>query len=465
MSTDLAEPPAAAGLDGAPSARSSLPNDAPVGLYRPVTTDRGAGRWLRSVVGVKEDILDWVPEERPRYTRLGAIVLNTGLMAGLSLVVALSSVTNGAWWALLPVGLLWAYMILTFDGWLISSTHGVQRTSKLALFLPRIVISLLLGAAIAEPLVLWVFQPSVHNEIDEYRKSAVEDYESKLRSCNPAFGAVSADPSCRGFQLTIKDSPGAIETRLASETSLLDRTTEQVAAMDRHYAQLDRVARAECTGATGPGLTGVPGVGGECRRNREKADQYRLDVRLDQRHAELNALEASVVDLTAKLAQARQVAGRQVSDAIAAKVREKRENLADVGLLDEIHALERLTDTSTVIAVAGWVLRLLLIAIDCLPVLSKMMGGTTCYDTLVTRQLESAKRLHSKHVHLYERQDSVNLDILAQRAERKLRNKTDAMDTEERVERAVRRKQRAEQIDRLAAELEGRDRHTVGAHS
>lgn len=465
MSTDLADPPTSPGFGGIPSARSSLPNDAPVGLYRPVASDRGFGRWLRSIVGVKEDILDWAPEERPRYSRLGAIVLNTGLMAGLSLVVALSSVTDGAWWALLPVGLLWAYMILTFDGWLISSTHGVQRNSKLMLFLPRIVISLLLGAAIAEPLVLWVFQPSVHNEIADYRKTTVEDYESRLRSCNPASGAVSADPSCRGFQVTIQDSPVALEARLRNETSLRDQTSKQVAVMDQHYEKLDRVARDECAGVVGPGLTGVPGVGGECRRNRAKADQYHRDVQLDRRHAELNSLEASIVDLTAQVAQARQVAGRQVSDAIAAKVVEKRENLADLGLLDEIHALDRLADKSTVIAVAGWVLRLLLIAIDCLPILSKLMGGTTCYDTLVTRQLESTKQLHTKHIHLYERQDTVNLDILAQRAERKLRNKTEAMDTEERLERARRRKELADQIDKLAAELEGHEPRATGART
>jgi Domain of unknown function (DUF4407) len=462
MSTDLAEPPSSPELGGTPSVRSSLPNDAPVGLYRPVTADRGAGRWLRSIIGVKEDILDWAPEERPRYTRLGAIVLNTGLMAALSLVVALTSVTHGAWWALIPVGLGWGYLILTFDGWLISSTHGVQKTSKLALFVPRIVISLLLGAAIAEPLVLWVFQPSVHNEIAEYRKSTIEAYESRLRSCNPATGSISTDPTCQGFRVNIADSPQAVESQLRNAVALRNRTEKEVGVLDRRYAQLDRVARDECAGVVGPGLTGVAGVGGECRRNREKADQYRTDVQLTQRHQKLNALRASVADLNTKVAEARRVAGQQISEAIATKVQEKRDNLVDLGLLDEMHALDRLTDKNTVIEVAGWVLRLLLIAIDCLPVLSKMMGGTTTYDMLVTRQLESTKRLHGKHIQLYERQDSVNLDILGQRAEQKLRNKTGDMDNEERLGRAKRKKDLAAQIDQLAAELESREPQSAG---
>jgi len=60
--------------------------------FRPAPPARGPGRLLRQVAGVNETILDWVPEERPRYTRLGAIVINTGLMAALSMTVLLGKV-------------------------------------------------------------------------------------------------------------------------------------------------------------------------------------------------------------------------------------------------------------------------------------------------------------------------------------------------------------------------------------
>jgi len=76
----------------------------PPDRIRPAPASQGVGRWLRSLTGVSEDILDWAPEERSSYTLLGAIVLNTGVLAGLSLIVALSSLTNGWWILLVPFG-------------------------------------------------------------------------------------------------------------------------------------------------------------------------------------------------------------------------------------------------------------------------------------------------------------------------------------------------------------------------
>ncbi|EMD24316.1 DUF4407 domain-containing protein [Amycolatopsis azurea] len=453
MPTDLADPPV---TNGDPAARSSLPNDSAVGLYRPVRPDLGVARRLRKLAGIREDILDWVPEERSRYTRLGAIVLNTGLLAGLSLVVALHSVAGGAWWMLLPFGALWAYLIMTFDGWLISSTHGVQHVSKLRLFLPRIIISLLLGAAIAEPLVLWVFQPSIHNNIDDHRKKVVEDYEGVLRRCNPPTGEPTGTPDCAGYLVNIPNSPAAIQAELGDTTRLSKDTQETLGKLDGKHAELEQLARDECAGKSGPGLTGDRGEGGECLRNRQKADQFRTDNQLDKQHADLVALNAKVTALNGQLSTARASSETEISRAITAKVDAKRANLDDRGLLDEIDALDRLSAESTAVSVAGWVLRLLLIAIDCMPVFSKLMGGTTCYDILVSRQLESAKRLHTKHVSLYERRDSVDLDILAQRTEQKLRTKTGDMDNEERMGRAKRKQELTAQIDHLAEQLERR---------
>jgi len=174
MPTDLAEPPTVGPV------RSSLPNDAGIGTFRPVMPKRGIPRLMRRLVGVDEGILDWVPEERPRYTRLGFIVLNTGLLAGLAMHMALTSVTHAAWWLLLPADLLWALIIITIDSWLISSTHGIERSAQFWVYLPRLLVSILLGLAIAEPLVLTVFHQSIGNEISEYRKTEVDRYETDV---------------------------------------------------------------------------------------------------------------------------------------------------------------------------------------------------------------------------------------------------------------------------------------------
>src|SRR5215469_8465617 len=113
-------------------------DDPPFGQYRPEPPSRGLGRLLRRVAGVKEDILDWIPEERPRYTRLGAIILNTGLMAAISMMAALGKVVTIFWLALVPICVIWGFVIVSFDGWLIASTHGVLNAAKYRIFIPRL---------------------------------------------------------------------------------------------------------------------------------------------------------------------------------------------------------------------------------------------------------------------------------------------------------------------------------------
>jgi len=165
--------------NGTPRPASPGGASLPLNSYRPrrPTTRPGSrqrfalGRRLRAVAGVDEELLDWVPEERARYTRLGAIILNTGLLAGLSLATALTTFLHVSLWIVLPVALVWAYVIVSFDGWLIASTHGVLSRSKWRMFLPRLVISLLMGAAIAEPLVLWVFDAAIHKNVLDVRQA------------------------------------------------------------------------------------------------------------------------------------------------------------------------------------------------------------------------------------------------------------------------------------------------------
>jgi hypothetical protein len=433
--------------------RGALPPDVPLGTYRPVDPHRGLGRRLRALAGIREEILDWVPEERPRYTRLGAIIFNTGLLAGLSLLVALSDLSAVPWIFLLPAGALWAYVIISFDGWLISSTHGMLGAGKTRVFVPRLVISLLMGAVIAEPLLLWIFQPAIHKEVLDGRQNELSAYESQYRTCNPEGAPALNTPGCANFQLTIKNSPDAAQQELDKASKNRDAAKSEYDALYAQWDQLEKLARAECSGARGEGLTGVAGDGPECDRNRQVADRFRTDNRLEKRQADLTAANTNIDALTAKLGSARQTAGQQVSDAITAKVTSMREHQGVIGILDEDEALGRLSGRSVLVFAAQWLVRLLLIAIDCMPVLTKLMSGSTAYDVLVARQIEVARRLHEKHVTLRERQDTADNDVWLQRTEYNLRTRIDSIEEADRSARARRESDLDAEIDRLAAKL------------
>ena len=104
----------------------------------------GPGRWLRSLIGVDERLLDRVWEERARYTGLGAIVLGTATMATLAMLDALDQVFGPIWPVLILVALFWGAFICGIDRWLIASTHGA-RSGQWHVFVPRIFLALLFG--------------------------------------------------------------------------------------------------------------------------------------------------------------------------------------------------------------------------------------------------------------------------------------------------------------------------------
>jgi hypothetical protein len=420
--------------------------------YRPARPARGVGRWFRRVAGIKEDLLDWVPEERARYARLGAIVVNTGLVAAVSLQTALGKVVETHWALLIPAALGWGFVIMTFDGWLIASTHGVNGT-KARIFIPRLAVSVLMGAVIAEPLLLFVFQPAVQKEVHEHRQQEMIAHESLLRQCNPESGAEVSGAHCDGHRLNSGATPAAIQAQLQAAIKQRDTDQAEVNRISGELAKRQELARLECNGTSGAGLTGRPGVGPNCRRNREEADQYHRDSRIDQRQADLVALNQRITELTAQTKNAAQTYAAAVAAEIERRVAEKRAAHGKVGLLEEMAALERLARDSTFVLIGHWLVRFLLIAIDCLPVLTKIMSGTTTYDLLLNRQLEASRRLHDRDIGVAEQADLANDELRSQRTARELRVKLEQLNDADRERRIHDASTIDRQIDALAERL------------
>src|SRR6266566_4564826 len=218
-------------IEGASAAASSA--DLPAGRYRPALPDPAIGRWMRVLCGIREEILDWVPEERPRYTGFGIIVLNTGCLATLAMFTALTKIVAAPPLALVPVALMWGWIILSIDRWLISSTHGVHRASRLPMiFAPRIVLAILLALSIAEPLTLRIFQPALDREVRDNQATQLINYESQLKSCNPSTGVPVSAPRCNGYRLSIQDPPTGVQSELTNAQQQQTRIQGEVTAIE-----------------------------------------------------------------------------------------------------------------------------------------------------------------------------------------------------------------------------------------
>ena len=416
----------------------------------PAEPSQGPGRRLRAIAGVDESILDWVPEERARYTRLGAIIMNTGLLAGLSLITALSHVVRAPLFAVLLVGMFWAFMVMSFDGWLIASTHGVLGAMKVWFFLPRIVVSVLLGAVIAEPLVLWAFAPAINRDVQSFRAQTLAAAVTEWTRCNPPTGIQPAGAACQDYILNIQggDSPEIAQQDLNGLKAQRQVVANRIASINVKLVQMENLARDECNGNKGSGFSGVVGQGPNCDRDRAEADQFRRDSKLDQEESALTGLDAPIVAANNHLQTITNNYGSRVAQAIAqAKANQQEEQDGPIGLLEQSAALGRLSAHSGFVLAAQWMLRLLLIALDCLPVLAKLIGGTTSYDRLVNARLQMRKRMHAKDIesteHRYAHQKRVVDEIL---------------NDEVRAGRARQRAAQRAEIENLVEELRARRR-------
>lgn len=441
MATDT-ELPVAADGPGEP--------EGPGESYRPALPDGGIGRRLRVFAGVREEILDWVPEERARYTRLGMIVLNTGIMAGASLLVALGSVVHILWIFLLPAALIWGYVIVSFDGWLIASTHG-KLNRRWKVFAVRLLLSVLLGAFIAEPLVLWFFRPAIRTEIAHMRDDDAAAREARWVRCNPPSGQTPA--GCSGFLLSLQDSPTTVQGQLAQLQSERSALKRQLGDLNRQLSAKQDLARRECNGNQGSGLSGQVGEGPNCHEDRREAEQFRTTNMMDEKQATLVSYDGQIDRLTEQLKQQGQTYRQEIKTEIDKKMAEWKSGLGRPGLLDEVRALGRLSSRSMFVSYEQWLLRFLLVAIDCLPVLTKWLSGTTTYDILYSRQLETDGRLHEKYLASRERKDSSSHDLSLKRADYDHHARSEEINEAYRTDRARRETDLDDEVERLAARL------------
>jgi hypothetical protein len=417
----------------------------------------GPGRWLRSLIGVDERLLSRVWEERARYTCLGAIVLGTATMAALSMLDATDQIFGPVWPLLVLVALFWGAFICGIDRWLIASTHGTH-SGRWRVFVPRIVLSLFFGVIIATPLVLTVFGSEVVSQAKDDQRNAVVKYESELKQCNPlpsadpAAQAAARSASCGQFHVQASDPAIGTNKAIASEQTQRNGLNNTISADNKQISNLNTIARDECNGVSGQGLSGLVGVGPNCNRDRQKADSFARTSDVGELQSRVTDLDNEIATQTVTTGQQTQTYATNISNAITKLVNGKAADEGRIGLLNRIDALGELAAEHFVIAAATVMLAIFIIAVDCLPVLSKMMGGTTRYDEILEFRLRAAAKMAAETTKVSERQVTSRDEIALHQIESDVQAQRDQIDNASQVDRAMRDAELDRRIAQLAAQ-------------
>ncbi|MFJ8717940.1 DUF4407 domain-containing protein [Streptomyces violaceus] len=416
---------------------------------RPAPPASGWAPRLRRLIGIEEPLLAWVPEERTRYTWYGALVVNTALLGALSMVLALSSFRSDLpLAAVVGVAVVWFWVVLALDSWLVSSTHGT--TVRKWTLLVRFFLSVLLGLFIAEPILFQIFDKEIRQSIAVGNEQKVADYRGMLVSCNPTDGASTTDRrECARYQLKVAGSPAELARQIKSNGDRAKTLSTQVAGINKTLSAKQSTEQRLCGPKYWIWRGGVRDVTITCERAREATSEYERNSKVRTYEKQLEELVAQGQKLAARKDGAADDYQPLLQKAVDDKTRQRAADLDTDGILTRAAGLKEVAESDGFALFLTIVLHLLLLCLDAMPVLAKVLSGATTYDTLLGARHRASRTLFAEELQVQHTCARMEHDVQRHRVE---------WDTTDRMRRLEQEHQRA-QAERAAqerAELEAR---------
>jgi hypothetical protein len=346
------------------------------------------GNGLAVLAGARPDVLAAAPGARAKFVALGGVLLSTGALAAVSAAFA-AHMALGVWWPFaLLVGLGWGTVIVNLDRMLlVGMAHDASMKRNLVMAVPRVGLALVLGAVVATPLTLEVFHKEIDTEMVAMQAEAADAYRASLDS-DTRFEHLPELKERIATQEAIVASGGLADTGLVgvrAEVTAKQAVLDQAVAFAR---ELDAKAQCELDGSCG---TGDAGTGTAYVEARAAADAQAAVVA-----AARSDVDAAVAASSAAEARSAQLAGSSLDTDRAELTRLTAEqdrlqasfdatNEGSGGILLRLEALDRLGDKNATLATAQFMLSLLFMCVEILPVLMKLLlnfSPPTAYDRL-----------------------------------------------------------------------------------
>src|SRR5688572_8018574 len=346
------------------------------------------GNGLAVLSGARPDVLAAAAGARAKFVALGGVLLSTGGLAVVSMAFAVH-MALGAWWPLaLLIGLGWGFVVVNLDRMLlVGMAHDSSLKRNLVLAVPRVGLALILGVVIATPLTMQVFGKEIDTEIvtmqaeagDAYRASLADDARfAHLPELEERIARSEAIVASGGVA---DDGLAVVRAEVTARQVDLDLAVETSRALE---------AKAQCeldgTCGTGEAGTGTAYVEARAAADAQAAVVVSARSALDDAVAAASAAEGRSASLAASsLDTDRAELTRLTEEQDRLQASFDASNEASGGLLMRLEALDRLGDRNGTLAAAQFMLSLLFMSVEILPVLMKLLlnfSPPTAYDKL-----------------------------------------------------------------------------------
>ncbi len=443
----------------------------PIAPTLPAPPSNAVGRMLRIVSGASESTIADFRATRNWYTALGGVILGTGCVAATSMWFAVANALNAPALVAGVIALGWGLFIVNLDRWLVSglSGRGWQAPIK---YIGRFAMALTFAFVIAEPLVLQVFATEIAVQVREDRNDSNTGIRRELAICNPVPGEEPAERGAcpdGGLVLSVPGKPVG-EQELADRKAQLAAMQKSLTADRAALARARTLAQAECNGTAIDGLTsGVDGRGPECAKRSAEATNLAQSLDLETRQHQVTELEKAINDADARRVAQKETYESRLKAAIEAAYRERAKNLdAPSGFLDKFVASSHLgqvsdnqaqaeqsarRDRGSSVGLATWAIRLLFIAIECLPIFVKMATGEGEYEKALRHREVVARRIDEENALADEARATFDAKASRQRLQAALEDSDAEIRSDQKSRNAARTAHVSIQIEEAQREL------------
>jgi hypothetical protein len=329
-----------------------------------------AATLLLHVAGADEDVLDLASTERKIWVRAGGMILTTAVLATVAATYTLHTIWSVAAPAAAVLAIGFGAAIMNIDGYLFASMRRQETPRKTILqAAPRVIVSVLLGFVISDPLLLYAFRGEIGsktaNTLTAEQGQAINNVDHQ-------------QPYAEIPQLK-----GQISTLVGMLGTLAASTPEQSSSyptIARRYGKVFGQAHGNPNAPqVAPALAQLEAL------KKHISDQK--DAAIAKASADLATAKQRLSNLT----QARDVRVSELEQQYAGRT---------PGLAERTQALDDLIVSNPAVAFVGITLWLLLVAIDALPVSAKtiaLLGLPTTYERIQRdreeRSVETARQI------------------------------------------------------------------------
>ena len=321
---------------------------------------------------------------------LGGVLLSTGGLAAVSAAFAVH-MALGVWWPFaLLVGLGWGAVIVNLDRMvLVGMGHDSSLKRNLVLAVPRVGLALILGIVVATPLTLQIFHKEIDTEIVADAGRAGRRLPGRRSSRDARFADLPALRERIATAESIVATGGQTDAGLAVvQGEVTARQADAgLGAGDRRSSSRRRRSASSTARAAPASRAPVARTWPRGRRPTRRRRSW---------PSARSALDDAVDAASAAEARSAQLAGSTLDDdkATLARLTAEQDRLQTAfdatnegsgGILLRLEALDRLGDENGTLAAAQFMLSLLFMSVEILPVLMKLLlnfSPPSAYDRL-----------------------------------------------------------------------------------